>query len=53
MRAWLASLPPRCRGVDVETLRAALESLQTQLDRWNAGGAAPALPLPAPRIGTD
>jgi CheY-like chemotaxis protein len=50
MRPWLAVLPERCRGVDVTTVRRALDELQAQLDRWHAGGEAPASRLSLPHI---
>jgi hypothetical protein len=50
MRPWLASLPVQCRGVDVAALRAALASLQGQLDRWQGGAEAPAPSFPPPWI---
>jgi CheY-like chemotaxis protein len=53
MRAWTATLPARCRGVDVAALRAALESLQAQLDRWKTSGEAPVVPVPPPLAGVD
>jgi len=50
MRPWLAPLAPRCRGVNVTTLRAALETLQAQLDGWRGGGDPPPAPFPPPRV---
>jgi len=53
MRPWLAGLPGRCRGVDVESLRAALQTLQGQLDRWRDTDVPPEAPVAPPRIGVS
>jgi len=50
MRPWLAPLPARCRGVDVDSLRAALATLQERLDAWREGGDPPAVPFPPPHV---
>jgi CheY-like chemotaxis protein len=50
MRPWLAVLPEQCRGVEVTSLRSALESLQALLDRWQESGQAPPSPLSPPEI---
>jgi predicted metal-dependent hydrolase len=50
LRPWLAPLPAHCRGVDVETLRAAALELQARLDRWREDGEPPVARLAPPQI---
>lgn len=53
MQPWLASLPERCRGVNVTDLRRELQALKTVLEAWRERGEAPAVPLAPPRIGFE
>jgi hypothetical protein len=50
LRPWLAPLPERCRGFDLAALRHSVEALQSFVDRWPAGGPAPAASAPPPRL---